>query len=632
MCGITGIAAARGPAPELSRLEAMNGVLKHRGPDDAGYHLQGGVGFGMRRLSIIDLTTGAQPLHNESGSVSVVFNGEIYNFRELRADLEGRGHRFSTHSDGEVIAHLWEESGPAFADQLNGMFAIALHDAEKGKVVLARDRVGVKPLFWTWQEGRLIFGSEIKAILASGEVAPQLDFDGLGQLLAWEYVPAPRTLFKSIFKLEPGHLLMLDLGEEALTDSTWWDLAAVLEGRPSSSRPSAVSPHALADRLDLAVSEATRRQLISDVPLGAFLSGGVDSSLVVAGMGEARAFSIGFGDASYDETRWASQIAEHLGVSHRVEQISPDAAALFDRLMVYLDDPIGDFSIFPTFLVSELARQEVKVALSGDGGDELFGGYETYVAQNVARRLGWLPRSLEQGLMPRIASRIAPRPVKKGVVNKAKRFLEGLQHPETLAHARWRLFLGPEQLVRLLTPAASEQMQLPVTDHIDRLRGRVRHLSSLDQELYVDFRSYLPDNCLVKVDRMSMATSLEVRVPLLDNTVIETAFALPPSLKVKGRKTKVLLKEVAARHLPRNAVYRPKEGFSMPMKEWLRQELRPQMEDLLSGEHLRQQGLFEISEVDRLKAEHLDRRANHSHILWSLMVFQDWSQRWAVSI
>ena len=631
MCGITGLAAVDGPGPEPSQLQSMSDVLVHRGPDEKGVHLQGQVGFAMRRLSIIDLSTGTQPLRNESGSVSVVFNGEIYNFREIRAQLEARGHRFSTHSDGEVIPHLWEEMGPAFASRLNGMFAIALHDADKNKVVLVRDRVGIKPLFWAWKNHRLVFGSEIKAILASGELEPELDFDGLGQFLAWEYVPAPRTLFKSIQKLEPGHMLTLDLTTGALEESTWWDLVEVVEALGSDPEGSALTEGSPADHLDHQISQAARRQLISDVPLGAFLSGGVDSSLVVHGMGDARAFSIGFEDASYDESRWASRVAEHLGVSHRLEIITPDAAALFDHLMGFLDDPIGDFSVFPTYLVSELARQEVKVVLSGDGGDELFGGYETYVAQNLARALTWMPRSWQQGVLPGLAARISPRPVKKGLINKGKRFLEGLQHPENLAHARWRLFLGPDQLAALLTTQSLEQMTTPITEHIDRLRGHAQHLPTLDQELYVDFRSYLPDNCLVKVDRMSMANSLEVRVPLLDNAVIETAFALPPQLKVHGQQTKILLKEVAARHLPRDAVYRPKEGFSMPMKDWLRLELRPRMEALLSTQRLAEQGLFEPAEIRRLRAEHLGRQANHSHILWGLMVFQDWLDRWGVS-
>lgn len=632
MCGIAGIAAIRGPAPEPKQLRAMNAVLQHRGPDEEGFHLSGRVGFAMRRLSIIDLATGSQPLHNETGTVTVVFNGEIYNYREIRKELEGRGHHFATQSDGEVIAHLWEDLGPDFPSRLNGMFAVAIHDSGSGKVVLVRDRVGIKPLFWTWNDGRLVFGSEVKAILASGEVSTQLDFDGLGQFLAWEYIPAPRTLLDGVYKLEPGHMLVVDLANETLDEASWWDLGRVLEARASEPDQGEVKTSLLADRLDDQITQATRNQLVSDVPLGAFLSGGVDSSLVVHGMGDARAFSIGFGDSSYDESGWASHVAQHLGVSHRVETITPDAAGLFDRLMVYLDDPIGDFSIFPTYLVSELARQEVKVVLSGDGGDELFGGYETYVAQNLSTRIGYLPESIKSRLLPRIASRIAPRPVKKGLVNKAKRFLEGMQHPENLAHARWRLFVGPDQLVDLLTPGALEQMELPVTEHIDRLRSQVPSLPDLDRELYVDFKSYLPDNCLVKVDRMSMATSLEVRVPLLDNQVIETAFGLPPNLKVDGRQTKVLLKEVAARHLPRESVYRPKEGFSMPMKDWLRHELRSRMESLLEPSLLERQGLFESSEVHRLMTEHLDVRANHSHILWGLMVFQDWSQRWGVSV
>ena len=631
MCGITGLAAVDGPGPAPDQLEAMNRVLAHRGPDDARVDIRGPVGLAMSRLAIIDLETGRQPLTNEDGSVRSVFNGEIYNFRQLRAELEARGHRFSTHSDGEVIVHLWEELGSNFATKLNGMFAIAIHDESSGTLALVRDRVGIKPLFWTWQRDRLIFGSEIKAILASGELRPELDLDGLGQFMAWEYVPAPKTMFKDIFKLEPGCILLLNLDSGEMIQRRWWNLLEIVGADTDGlSELTPRSPRERAADLDRHVSQAVERQLVSDVPLGAFLSGGVDSSLVVSSMGSARAFSIGFDDPSYDERPWATEVARHLGLDHRQEIIRPIATELFDRLMVFLDDPIGDFSILPTYLLSKLAREEVKVALSGDGGDELFGGYETYVAQNMARGLDWAPDWIRRGLLPQLLSRVRPRPAKKGVINKAKRFVEGLSHEPSLAHARWRLFLGTQARNRLFTPEALRMMELPVSHHIDRLRREAAELPAMNRDLYVDFKSYLVDNCLVKVDRMSMACSLEVRVPLLDHELVEFAFRLPPALKVRGATTKVLMKSVAARHIPRRCVYRPKEGFSIPIKEWLMTELRSRMEDLLADRHLSSQGLFQVDEVRRLKSEHLAGQANHSHVLWCLMVYQDWARRWSV--
>jgi asparagine synthase (glutamine-hydrolysing) len=367
--------------------------------------------------------------------------------------------------------------------------------------------------------------------------------------------------------------------------------------------------------------------LISDVPLGAFLSGGVDSSLVVAGMGPARTFSIGFDDPSYNELPWSERVAEHLGVSHKTEIIHPQIADLFQHLMLFMDDPIGDFSIFPTFLVSKVTRRDVTVALSGDGGDECFGGYETYVAQQMARSWSRIPGFVRRMAEPVIRS-IRPTAKKKGTINKAKRFVEGLEHGEALEHARWRLFIGEALRRQLFTPEARRQIDGTVGDHILALQRDSKGLDELNRCLFVDLKSYLSDNCLVKVDRMSMAVSLESRVPLLDHELVELAFALPSELKVRSGKTKVLLKKVAARHVPADCVYRPKEGFSIPIKNWLGAELRPLMEELLDSKRVSADGLFDPTVVQRLKTEHLQGVANHSHILWSLVVFHDWQRRW----
>ena len=624
MCGIAGVAPLGGADPSsLDQLRAMCDTLVHRGPDAAGLDVRCGVGLGMRRLAIIDLAGGDQPLWNEDQTVRLVFNGEIYNFRELRRDLTTRGHRFRSGSDGEVIVHLWEEEGPGCLERLNGMFAIALHDLRTDQVFLARDHTGIKPLYTSITlSGHLVFGSEPKALLASKLITPSLDVDALGEFIAWEYVPAPRTLFREIHKLRPGTYLLANLRSARLVEQEWWDVP-----RPPSRR--AAEP--LANLLDATVAAAVRRQLVADVPLGAFLSGGVDSSLVAAAMGpEARTFSIGFDDPTYDELPWSERVARHLGVRHRTEVVRPDVAELFDRLMPHLDDPIGDFSIFPTYLVSRLARRDVTVALSGDGGDELFGGYETYVAQQRARLWSRVPSLLRRGVVEPAVARLAPRPAKKGLVNKAKRFVEGLEHPPALQHARWRLFMGEALRRQLFTADALGEQRTPLGHHVERLFEAAGDREGLDRMLYVDMRSYLSDNCLVKVDRMSMACSLESRVPFLDPEVIALAFSLPRGAKLRGGRTKVLLKQVAARHVPRSAVYRAKQGFSMPMKHWLGAEFRPLVNELLSSERLAAGGVIRGDTVERLKAEHFGGRANHSHLLWGLLVFQDWRVRWGV--
>ena len=627
MCGIAGVVArGKGPSPTLEQLRAMCDTLVHRGPDDEGTELAGGVALGMRRLSIIDLAGGHQPMANEDGTVRVVFNGEIYNHRELRKELEGKGHKFKTASDTEVLVHLWEEEGVEFARRLNGMFAIALHDLSSRKCVLVRDHFGIKPLFFCVTPRHVVFGSEVKALLASGLVERTLDLDALGQFIAWEYVPGPGTLLRGIRKLPPSSMLEIDLVTGDVKERAWWRLPA-----PEGELLAAGTPRTdgeWEEAVDVSLRTAVRRQLVSDVPLGAFLSGGVDSSLVVAAMGDARTFSIGFDDPSYNELAWSKRVAAHLGVSHRVEVIRPDVVLLFERLMHFMDDPIGDFSIFPTYLVSRLVREEVKVALSGDGGDEVFGGYETYVAQDKARLWARIPGWVRHRLLEPAVSRLKPRPEKKGLVNKARRFVEGLAHDPELEHARFRLFVGNALRRELFTDAALAELRTPVERHVLDLAREAGPRDGVDRALYVDLRSYLSDNCLVKTDRMSMACSLEARAPLLDPELVELAFRIPSRLKVHRGETKVLLKRVAARHIPRDCVYRAKQGFSIPIKQWLGTAFRPLMEELLAPARLRAEGLFRPQTVERLKLEHLEGRANHSHLLWSLLVFHDWRHRW----
>lgn len=622
MCGIVGIAALAGAEPPTVRqIDAMCASLVHRGPDDQGLDIIDGVGLGMRRLSIIDLEGGHQPIGNEDGSIKIVFNGEIYNFLELRRDLEARGHRFATKSDTEVIVHAYEEYGTRCPEYLNGMFAFAIHDARRRKLFLARDHLGIKPLYYAFTRTHFVWGSEIKALLASGIVERRLDVDALGQFLSWEYVPGAATLLQGIRKLEAGYSMEVDLDQPRGTFDRYWDV-------PIANEQVATSESEWVEAVDAKLASCVRRQLISDVPLGAFLSGGVDSSLMVSAMGKATTFSIGFDDPTYNELQWARRVASHLGLDHHDEVLRPSAIELFHKLIHHMDDPIGDFSIFPTYLVSKLAREKVKVVLSGDGGDELFGGYETYAADRLAGRLGGLSHGVTGHLLSSLAGVIKSRAAKKGVVNKAKRFLEGFGHPRELAHARWRLFLGETGRRNLFTREALAAMETPVGEHVLKLFQRAKHLQPVNRNLYVDLKSYLCDNILVKVDRMSMATSLEARVPYLDKELVELAFQMPDRHKLNGMTTKPLLKAVASRHVPPDCVYRPKEGFSIPIKNWLAGEFRPLLDDLLDTKDLAAGGIFQPAQVDRLKREHFRGAANHSHILWSLMMFQAWQRAW----
>ncbi len=621
MCGITGIASFQGPPPAPELLHAMCNTIKHRGPDDEGIDIRDNVGLGMRRLAIIDLKGGSQPIFNEDRSVRVICNGEIYNFRALRDSLEKKGHRFKTNSDTEVIVHAYEEYLDDFPRYLNGMFAIALHDSKRKRLILVRDHIGIKPLFYYYDNRYLIWGSEIKALAASRLINKELNTDALGEFFSWEYIPGKRTLLKNVYKLEPGTMLNIDLTNPSCSISTYWDV-------PDCSENQFKTLDEWVEEVDYKVKESVQRQLVSDVPLGAFLSGGVDSSLVTTSMGRARTFSIGFDDPSYNELHWARKAADFLGLDHEDEIIKPDVSGLFDKLIYFMDDPIGDFSIFPTYLVSRLARRSVTVALSGDGGDELFGGYETYLADEKARQYQYLPGFLRKNAIEPFINSLKPRQAKKGLVNKAKRFVEGLEHPVEISHARWRLFAGDSIRKQLFTIDALKQLNTPATAHISELFRKAGARQPLNRSLYVDLKSYLCDNCLVKTDRMSMAVSLEARVPFLDRELVELAFQIPDRFKVNSGKTKVLLKKVAARYIPSDCVYRPKEGFSIPIKQWLSSQLLPLMEELLDSRKIRQEGLFQPAAIEKLKREHLSGYANHSHILWSLMVFQSWRVRW----
>jgi asparagine synthase (glutamine-hydrolysing) len=623
MCGIVGIVESELSRPVLSEdLGRMVRMLVHRGPDDEGAFIREGVGLGMRRLAIIDVATGQQPFGNENDDIQLVANGEIYNFQQLRDELRALGHVIHTQSDIEVLVHAYEEWGIDFLSRVRGMFALALWDARTRTLIAARDRAGEKPLYWTKTNRGLLLASEVKALLVRPEVTRELDPEAVDQFLTYEYVLAPRTILKGVHKLPPGHYLTYRDGEVRVR--RYWDAAAV--------RVRAWSDDEAADALREALKRATVSQMIADVPLGAFLSGGIDSSTLVAFMAEAsmqpvNTFSIGFDDGTYNELPYAREVAQVFGTNHRERTVTPNLHELFDKLVVHLDEPFADVSLFPTYLVSQLAREHVTVALSGDGGDELFGGYDAYQAQELATRFAWMGDSLLPAAAA-IASALPPTEKKKGLVNKFKRFTLGAtQAPRDLGHYRWMVYLSPRAKKQLYT--STLQSALIDSDVYAPVRAtleRYGHSDLTNRQLYADLALYLADDILVKVDRMSMATSLETRAPFLDADVMELAFSMPGHLKLRNGERKWILKRAMRGVLPERILTRRKEGFSIPMKNWLRRELQPLMRSLLAPDRVAARGLFEPAEVTRLIEDHVAGRENHAHTLFPLMVFERWCE------
>ncbi len=622
MCGICGIINSdkeHHVDPQL--LKRMTDTIVHRGPDDEGIYVDKNVGIGMRRLSIIDLSTGKQPIHNEDKSVWIVFNGEIYNHKEIRNELEKAGHRFQTQSDTEAIVHAYEEYGDKCVQKLNGMFAFAIWDKRKNIVFLARDRIGIKPLYYFFDKSRLIFGSELKTILKAKDIPRRIDLQALDNFLTFEYIPAPLSIFQDIRKLPPGHTLTLRDNE--IWVRNYWDVDVKSNGKTYDEYV-----HNLRELLQ----DAVKIRLMSDVPLGAFLSGGIDSSIIVALMAQVmdqpvKTFSIGFEDSSYNELKYARLVAEKFNTEHHEFIIKPDAVDLADNLLKFLDEPFGDFSIFPTYLVSKMARDFVTVTLSGDGGDELFGGYDTYIADAMAKYYNRLPRALRNGFLTKVLDMVPPASKKKGLINRAKRFVEGMKLPEDLRHTRWMIFLQDFEKSQLYAQdMKSGFLEKDPYKFIRRYFANVAYNQDdeINQQMYVDVKTYLVDNILVKVDRMSMATSLEARVPFLDHRFVEFAGSVPGKYKLQGRKTKMILKQSMEELLPKEILYRGKEGFSIPIKNWLKNELKPMMMDTLSPEKIKREGFFNPDYVEILKNEHLSGRENHSHRLWALMIFGRW--------
>lgn len=615
MCGIAGFAG--GGTREV--LEAMTGTLVHRGPDEAGFHLDGEVGLGIRRLSIVDVEGGHQPLSSEDGQVVVVFNGEIYNHAELREGLLQRGHRLATASDGEVLVHLYEEEGESLLDRLNGMFGLALWDARRRRLLLARDRIGIKPLYY-WTDGRqLAFGSELRALLRHPGVPRDLDLDALDQYLTFEYVPAPRSIFAGIRKLPPAHFLTWDAG--GLEVRRYWSV----EYRPERGVPA----REWEERLIAALRTSVRRRLMADVPLGAFLSGGIDSSTIVALMaqeatGAVKTFSIGFLEGSFDESEPARRVATLLGTRHHEQILSADRCLeLVPRLPEVLDEPLGDASIVPTWLLCQSARREVTVALSGEGGDELLAGYPTYAAAHLAEALRRIPRPLLRAGQA-AAGRLPVSTRNWSLDFRIKRFLGRAEDPPEQRNVLWVGSFSPEEKADLYGPAMQGR-----TATFEPLAPLLRPgLDLTNRLLFADLHLYLADDLLTKVDRASMAVSLEARVPFLDHQVVELMARVPPELKLRGMTTKHLLKQATRHLLPADIRLRPKKGFGIPVADWLKGPLRPWLEDLVRPEEVARDGLFRPEGVRRLVDEHMAGRADHRKLLWTLAQFLQWRRAW----
>jgi asparagine synthase (glutamine-hydrolysing) len=625
MCGIAGFADATFTPPSgAGRKEAdfrlvhgMCEVIRHRGPDDEGIHVEAGVGLGMRRLSIIDLAGGHQPIHNEDGSVWIVFNGEIYNYRELRGELEAAGHRFATSSDTETIVHAYEQWGEDAFRRLRGMFGIALWDRGKQALLLARDRAGIKPLHYVERQGRLYFGSEIKSLIAAGAVEREIDLEALDHYLSFLYAPRDRSLFKGVRKLPPGHVLRWQAGRAHA--SPYWQIGIEEPFRGSLDDAAAALRDVLAD--------SVRAHMVADVPLGAFLSGGVDSSIVVGLMAEAssrpvQTFSIGFDEPQFDELEHARTVARHFATDHHEFVVRPDGLSILDRLVDHFDEPFADSSAIPTWYVSEMARRHVTVVLSGDGGDELFGGYDRYLPHpRVAQfdRLAW-PGAR------RLAGAVAPL-LPHGATGK--NFLRHVARDPEGRYLESIGFFQADEKGALYT--AGVRRALDAWDAERALGRQFARFSSLpphSRMMKFDFETYLPEDVLTKVDRMSMAHSIESRVPLLDNEVIDFAATLPASLKIHEGRRKHVLKEAVRTLLPEGILNRRKQGFGVPLGVWFRGGLTDIFSDVLGSARARQRGYFEPAFVNRIVQEHLAGRRDHTLRLWQLLMFELWHRQY----
>jgi asparagine synthase (glutamine-hydrolysing) len=597
--------------------------MVHRGPDSEGFMVSNGVALGMRRLAIIDLVTGEQPAFNEDKNVSVILNGEIYNYRELRKHLEKRGHSFRSQSDTEVLPHLYEEYGDHMIERLNGMFAFALWDAKQRRLLIARDRFGEKPIYWGVFDDALLFASEPKVLLAHPAVKSSLNLQALRQYLSFDYVPAPLSIYEGINKLPAAHALTLKDGK--IETRRYWLLSYKTKQPPPTEAQAA-------EHLRELLAESVRMRLVSDVPLGVLLSGGVDSStiaaLAVRASSEAvKTFSISFAESSFDESSYARAVAKFLGTDHHEERLSANLAAnLVGEIGSWMDEPLSDPSLVPTYLLSRFTRKHVTVALGGDGGDELFAGYPMYRGHRLAEVYAKIPGFVRAGMIEPLVRLLPVKTKNLSLDYKATRFVAGVKYDDVARHHVWFGSFTPEEQENLLTAEVLRKTDGNIYRDARSMLDDCDSADLVERMQSLDSRLYLAEDILTKVDRASMAVSLEVRAPFLDPAVAEFAASLPSDYKLRGRKTKYILKRSIEGLVPPFVTRRGKKGFGVPVAEWLKGKLRPLARDLLSPERVRRAGVFNPDYITRLQDEHERGLANHRKLLWTLLMFELWHE------
>ena len=640
MCGIAGwVNLETRKSSKLDReavLHSMCETIVHRGPNSEGLWLDDTVALGMRRLSVIDLETGDQPVFSEDRSVIVMMNGELYNYREVREELETRGHKFVTKSDTEILPHLYQEYGDTLVDHLNGMYAFSLWDTRKKKLIIARDRFGEKPLYYGVFDGKLIYASEPKAILVHPSVNTEIDLNALRHYVSFDYVPAPMSIYKGIHKLPAAHILIVENGE--VRTRRYWDVSWQKPDREEglNGTSPAKSLSRKAEELKDLLSDAVRMRLVSDVPLGILLSGGIDSSTIAAfatqhATEKVKTFSIGFEEDSFDESKYARQVAKHLDTEHYEEILSAEKAGdLISEIGTWLDEPMSDGSLIPTFLLAQFVRKHVTVALGGDGGDELFAGYPMYYAHKVAAKYLAIPSFIRSGMIEPVINALPVSTKNMSLDYKAKRFVRASKYDDVTRHHSWFGSFSLDQHESLFSKDVLDQTNADVYRGVRDLVSASDAKNVIEQMQYADINYYLAEDILTKVDRAAMAVSLETRAPFLDPRVGQFAASIPVEYKLKGKSGKHILKEAMKDLLPHDILHRPKKGFGIPIAEWLKGRLNPLMHDMLSPERLKSQGLFNPEYVQRLITEHETGKASHHKELWTLLVFELWCDNFLI--
>jgi len=624
MCGITGFVRSDGARVDRDVLARMNEAIRHRGPDEDGFYLNDGVGLAMRRLAIIDLKSGQQPIHNADRTAWIVYNGEIYNYRELRRELESRGHRFYTDSDTEAIVRAYDEYGTDCPKYLRGMFALAIWDERNKSLFLARDRVGKKPLLYAQVNGQLVFGSEFTALLQHPDVSRDVNYEAIHHYLSFICVPAPLTAFQSISKLPPGHSLLWKNGEIRL--ERYWQI--------DFSRKISINEDEAGERVVDLLREAVRVRLMSEVPLGAFLSGGIDSSAIVALMAQessekVKTFSIGFEEQDFSELHHARRVAEHVGTDHHEFIVKPDAMEILPTLVEHYGEPFADSSAIPSYYVSRETRQHVTVALNGDGGDECFAGYERYAAMNVAQRyVKLLPAAIRNGVIRNVANALPQAQSRKNPLRKAQRFLDAASLSPVQRYFRWVSAFDEQAKLELYSDSFRQETErFSTISFLEPWFAKANGAGIVDASLLTDTMTYLPNDLLVKMDIASMTVSLEARSPFLDHHLMEFAASLPEHLKLRGMTTKFLLKRILKRFVPEENLTRAKMGFGVPIGHWFRHSMQAFLRDTLLSEKALSRGLFNRERVRQLIDQHVAHKVDHDQRLWSLLMLELWFER-----